>query len=146
MFPNTFLPIRRRNSPPKLVVLNNALLAGSLVNPTLLQKQNPHQWGRRVENACLAYAINQGEKVTYWREEPWEVDALFEGEHGKWLVEIKTGSYTQHDLMGLAKAATKFPHFEPLVLCDPGQEKIAREALFKALSWTDFLSGVWPEK
>lgn len=137
--------IRRRKSPPKLVVLNNALLAGAGVDASMLQKKNPHQWGRRVENNCLAYAINRGEKVTYWREEPWEVDGIFEGKRGKWLVEVKTGSYTQHNLVGLSKAASKFQNFEPLVLCDPGEEKTARAAGFKTLAWTQFLSGVWPE-
>jgi predicted AAA+ superfamily ATPase len=62
--------IRRRKSPPKLVVLNNTLLTNQGGDLTTLQKREPHQWGRRVENACLAHAINQGERVTYWREEP----------------------------------------------------------------------------
>ena len=136
--------IRRRKSPPKLVVLNNALLANSGIDLSTLQKKEPHKWGRRVENACLAHAINQGEEVTYWREEPWEVDGIFEGKHGKWLIEIKTGPYTQRDLLGLAKASLKFQNFKPLVLCDPGEEKIARAAGFIALAWTEFLSGTWP--
>jgi hypothetical protein len=108
----------------------------------LSKKKDPHKWGQRVENACLAYAINQGKKVTCWCEEPWEVDGIFEGKHGKWLIKVKTGSYSQHDL--LAKASLKFHSFEPLGLCDPGQEKTARAAGFKALAWTEFLSGVWP--
>ena len=33
------------------------------------------EWGRWLENACLAHAFNAGQEVFYWREEPWEVDA-----------------------------------------------------------------------
>jgi hypothetical protein len=48
--------LRRRASPPKLVTLNNA---------------------------CLVFAINRGQQVTYWREEPLEIDALPDGSWGK---------------------------------------------------------------
>jgi hypothetical protein len=42
-----------------------------------------------MENACLAFAINQGRQVMYWREEPLEVDAVLDGSWGKWAVEVK---------------------------------------------------------
>ncbi|HLB34190.1 MAG: hypothetical protein A3F67_02475 [Verrucomicrobia bacterium RIFCSPHIGHO2_12_FULL_41_10] len=136
--------IRRRKSPPKLVLLNNALLAagGGGLPPT--QETDPERWGRWVENACLAHAINQGENVTYWREEPWEVDGIFIGTHGNWLVEIKTGTYTASDLRGLAQACIKFPKLKPLVLCDPNQEEPAQAVGYTTLPWTDFLKGRWP--
>ena len=41
------------------------------------------------------------------------------GSWGKWLVEIKSGNYGIADLRGLARAAAKFPHFLPIVICDP---------------------------
>jgi len=41
----------------------------------------------------LAFALNQGQHVTYWREEPLEIDAVIEGSCGDWAVEVKTGSF-----------------------------------------------------
>lgn len=99
----------------------------------------PDRWGRWVENACLARAVNAGYTVTYWREEPWEVDAILTGNGGNWLIEVKTGAYQAEDLRGLAHATGKFPHFIPLVLCDPGSEHTAQSAGFEAMSWAEFL-------
>jgi len=131
--------IRRRRSPPKLVVLNNALLAGSRASPPPHADGNSSEWGRWLENACLAHAINAGQEVFYWREEPWEVDAVVRGSWGQWLVEVKSGEYGITDLRGLAKAAIKFPHFRPIVVCDPQKESAAIAAGFKAVSWHNYL-------
>ena len=68
--------IRRRRAPPKLVVLNNALLAGSRSAPPPTARSNPPEWGRWLENACLAHFVNSGQELYYWREEPWEVDGV----------------------------------------------------------------------
>ena len=56
-----------------------------------------------AENACLAFAWNAGQRVSYWREEPFEVDAVIEGNWGKWAVEIKTGAVSPADLRGLTE-------------------------------------------
>lgn len=135
--------LRRRRSPPKLVVLDNALLvgAGGMTPPD--QATDPTHWGRWVENACLAHAVKRGLEVTYWREEPWEADAVFSGERGRWVVEVKTGRYTATDLRGLAQASTALPGYRPLVLCDAGQENVARDAGFTAVAWTEFLFDRW---
>jgi len=131
--------IRRRRSPPKLVVLNNALLAGSRASPPPQARSNPAEWGRWLENACIAFAINSGQEAFYWREEPWEVDAVIRGSWGQWLVEVKTGDYGIADLRGLARAAAKFPRFLPVVICDPDRESAAIAAGFRALSWHEYL-------
>jgi len=136
---NSANEFRRRRSPPKLVALNNALLAGARSDPPPTTQSDPSRWGRWLENACLAYAWNAGQQVSYWREEPWEVDGVFEGEWGRWLVEVKSGRYAAHDLRGLTEAAAKFPGFRPVVLCDPGQEAPARAAGFQALGWQEYL-------
>lgn len=135
--------IRRRRSPPKLVVLDNALLVGVAGMDPPDQEGDPTRWGRWVENACLAHAIKRGLTVTYWREEPWEVDAVLDGARGKWLVEVKTGPYGTRDLRGLAHAAQALPDHRPLVLCDPGEEAPALAAGFTAVSWPDFLRDAW---
>jgi predicted AAA+ superfamily ATPase len=139
--------LRRRRAPPKLVVLDNALLvgAGDLQPPD--PASDPTRWGRWVENACLAHAAKRGLAVTYWREEPWEADAVIEGEadgeRGRWVVEVKTGAYGTSDLRGLAHAAAALPTHRPLVLCDPGREEPARQAGFTAVAWTEFLFDRW---
>jgi hypothetical protein len=135
--------VRRRRSPPKLVMLSNALLAGASGSEPPAPERDPQRWGRWVENACLAHAVNAGREVSYWREEPWEVDAVIvEGKRG-YLTEVKTGRYTAGDLRGLAHAARRFPELTPLVLCDSGSEKTATDAGFRAVAWTDYLLGNW---
>ena len=135
--------MRRRKAPPKLVVLDNALLVGVGGMSPPDQLSDPTRWGRWVENACLAHALKRGLGVTYWREEPWEADAVFEGDHGRWVVEVKTGPYTTTDLRGLAHAAQALPGFRPLVLCDSGREDTARRAGFTSVAWPDFLCDRW---
>lgn len=130
--------IRRRRSSPKLVVRNNALLvAGGNKAPN--PDQEPDRWGRWVENACLARAINDGLDLHFWREEPWEVDSVVARGADRYLMEVKTGRYSAEDLRGLGHAANKFPKCRPIVLCDPGSEHIAEAAGFEASSWVDFL-------
>jgi len=136
--------LRRRRAPPKLVVLNNALLAGSRSTPPPTPESNPAEWGRWLENACLAHFINSGQQLTYWREEPWEVDGVAVGSWGRWLVEVKAGPFGHADLRGLACAAQRFPGFTPLVICDPGRESVAQAAGGKAIAWPSFLTTGMP--
>lgn len=130
--------IRRRRSPPKLIVRNNALLAagGNKIPDSVTE---PGRWGRWVENACLARAINNGLDLHFWREEPWEVDAVVTDGAERYILEVKTGIYSAEDLRGLGHAVRKFPGYKPIVLCDPGSERVAEAAGFEASSWVDFL-------
>lgn len=132
--------LRRRKSPPKLVILNNALLVGAGSASPPSQADDSARWGRWLENACLAHAIHQGYEVHYWREEPWEVDAVISGPDARLLVEVKSGRFTAEDLRGLAHATGRFPDFRPLVVCDPGEERQAQSAGFEAVNWVDFLT------
>ena len=130
--------IRRRRSSPKLVVRNNALLvAGGNTIPD--PETEPDRWGRWVENACLARAINDGLDLHFWREEPWEVDSVVTRGADRYLLEVKTGRYSAEDLRGLGHAAQRFPDYRPIVLCDPGFERVAEAAGFEASCWMDFL-------
>lgn len=130
--------VRRRRSSPKLIVRNNGLLvAGGNKAPN--PKTEPDRWGRWVENACLARAINDGLGVHFWREEPWDVDAVVASAGEHYLMEIKTGRYSAEDLRGLGHAAQNFPECRAVVLCDPGSERVAEAAGFEAGSWVDFL-------
>lgn len=130
---------RRRASPPKLVTLSNALLA--VVDPSGSPdaEEDSERFGAWVENACLAHAWNSGQSVSYWREEPFEVDAVIEGSWGAWAVEVKTGSVSTADLRGLGEFTKRFPKYRPLVLCDAQSAVNVGRAGFAAMLWQDFL-------
>ena len=132
-------PARRRAAPPKLVTLSNAFLA--VIDPRGIPDRDaePARFGAWVENACLAHAWNAGQQVSYWREEPLEVDAVLEGSWGKWAIEVKTGTIGRADLRSLAEFVDRNRAYHPLVLCDH-PEAVAVERLgIEAMRWQDFL-------
>ena len=130
---------RRRASPPKLVTLNNALLA--VVDPQGIASgvADPARFGTWVENACLAHAWNSGQSVSYWREAPLEVDGVLEGSWGKWAVEVKTGKFQMNDLTGLLEFTRRHPVFKPLVIGSAGGLATAERAEIPAITWQEFL-------
>jgi uncharacterized protein len=130
---------RRRAAPPKLVTLNNALLSAMHPEGPPDPTREPARFGFWVENACLAFAVNQGQRVTYWREEPLEVDAVLEGSWGEWAVEVKTGTFDSQGLKGLLEFCLRNPKFRPLVITAPGDEPITRRHGLLAVSWKEFL-------
>lgn len=130
---------RRRMAPPKLVVLNNALLAASHPDGAPEAETEPGRFGAWVENACLAFAINQGQRVSYWREEPLEVDGVLEGSWGKWALEVKTGKFEIRELEGLLEFCRRHRGFQPLVVSAPGDEEKALRRGIASVSWVDFL-------
>jgi predicted AAA+ superfamily ATPase len=130
---------RRRAAPPKLVTLNNALLSAMHPDGPPDPDRDPARFGLWTENACLAFAINQGQRVTYWREEPWEIDAVFQGSWGDWAVEVKTGSFDSQGLKGLLEFCRRYPAIRPLVITRPGDEAIAQRHGIAAVNWKDFL-------
>jgi predicted AAA+ superfamily ATPase len=134
---------RRRAAPPKLITLSNAFLAASDPRGIPEQTAEPERFGMWVENACLAYAWNAGQRVTYWREEPFEVDAIFDGSWGQWAVEVKTGVWTARDLAGLLEFTRRYPAYRPLVVCEAAAMTGAKRVGIDAVRWQDFLvSGI----
>jgi len=87
----------------------------------------------------------QGQRVTYWREEPMEIDAVIEGSWGHWAIEIKTGGFDAHDLKGLLEFCRRNTKFYPLVITRPGDESTAHRLGLRAISWKQFLIGGPPE-
>jgi len=130
---------RRRASPPKLVTLNNALLAVMDPHGIVNSATDPARFGTWVENACLAHAWNSGQGVSYWREEPLEVDGVLDGSWGKWAVEVKTGKFQMKDLAGLLEFTRRHPAFKPLVICSADGLATAERAEIAAISWQEFL-------
>jgi predicted AAA+ superfamily ATPase len=96
----------------------------------------PARFGAWVENACLAHAWNRGQTVTYWREEPFEVDAVVEGSWGAWAIAVKTGPFHAGDLRGLLEFARRHPRFRPLVLTGRGGALTARRAGLESVPWS----------
>lgn len=130
---------RQRAAPPKLVPLNNAILAATDVRGAPERSASPERWGAWVENACLAFAWNAGQRVRYWREEPFEVDGILDGSWGAWALEVKTGHVTASDLKGLAEFTGRHRDFRPLVVCDDEARPAVERAGFEAMTWVEFL-------
>jgi hypothetical protein len=61
------------------------------------EQRDAPRFGAWIENACLASALNRGQRVTYWREEPLEVDDVLEGSWGSWAAEIKSAGFHSLD-------------------------------------------------
>jgi predicted AAA+ superfamily ATPase len=132
--------LRRRSAPRKLVMLNNALLSAMHPDGPPDEQRNPARFGAWLENACLATAVNRGQRVTYWREEPLEVDGVIEGSWGRWALEVKSSRFESRDLSGLFEFTKRNPAFKPLVVTRPGDEGLARRFGARAMSWVDFLA------
>jgi len=130
---------RRRAAPPKLIVLNQALLAAAHPDGIPEPDRDPARFGAWIENACLSYAWNAEQRVTYWREEPLEVDGVLDGTWGRWAIEVTIGRVTQRELRGLGEFVRRFPEYRPLVVCQPGEEGAAKRLGMIAMSWQDFL-------
>lgn len=132
-------PLRRRAAPPKLVVLSNALCA--IVDPRGVPdpQQERERHAAWVENACLAHAWNRGQRVAYWREEPFAIAGVLDGSWGKLAIDVKIGRFAAHDLRGLGEFTKRFPTFRPLLICSPQDVAAAQSHDIAAMSWQDFL-------
>lgn len=132
---------RRRAAPPKLVTLDNALVAVMDPRGIVDAASDPERFAAWVENACLAHAWNAGQQVTYWREEPLEVDGVIEGSWGSWAVEVKTGGFQTSELRGLLELVRRHSELRPLVICDDSGRATAERAGVESIAWQDFLLG-----
>jgi predicted AAA+ superfamily ATPase len=130
---------RRRAAPPKLVALNNALLSAMHPEGPPDPSREPARFGLWVENACLAFAWNSGQRVMYWREEPLEVDGIIEGSWGAWAIEVKTGTFDATHLRGLMEFCRRHPRYRPLLVTSPEDEPLAKRLGVTCINWSDFL-------
>ena len=137
--------VRRRAAPPKLVVLNQGILAATAMGASGDGLADPRLRGRWLENACIALAWNAGQAVSYWREEPREVDLVSVGSWGRWAVEVKSGAVTAGDLGGLLAFCARHRSVRPLLVCEPGEERAGRAAGVPTCSWKQFLLDGPPE-
>jgi uncharacterized protein len=104
--------LRKRGSPPKFQVLNNALMS-AMGSHTLKEAiADRTYWGRLVESAVGAHLVNtagSGVQIHYWREGGSEVD--FVVERGKQLaaIEVKSGA-VRGQQKGLAEFTSRQKH------------------------------------
>jgi predicted AAA+ superfamily ATPase len=136
--------LRLRASPPKLIPLSNAFLTAYADAAPPTAGADPIRWGRWLENACLAHAVNAGFQVSYWREEPHEVDLIVTGSCGQWAIEVKSGAYAARDLQGLMAFVERHRNFRPLVIGDDQYRGIAERIGIDFLRWQDYLLERWP--
>jgi len=134
-------PARRRNAPPKLVVLSNALLNVAHPEGVPAPGRDAARFGAWLENACLAHACNAGQQVLYWREEPLEVDAVIDGSWGKWAIEVKGGPVQALDLKGLLEFHKRFPQYKPLLVAGETGRRTAQAVGVQFLTWQEYLLG-----
>lgn len=130
---------RQRNAPPKLVVLSNALLAVANPQGAPDAERDPARFGAWLENACLAHACNAGQRVQYWREEPIEVDAVVEGDWGKWAIEFKSGTVQVAELRGLLEFHRRFPSYRPLLVGNDAARTAAERTGIAFQEWHEYL-------
>ncbi|HSN90149.1 MAG TPA: ATP-binding protein [Anaeromyxobacteraceae bacterium] len=132
---------RRRAAPPKLVTLNNALVAVMDPRGPADPGTDAARFGTWLENACLAHAWSSGQRVSYWREEPHEVDAVLEGGWGAWAIEVKSGPFRAGEIAGLLEFVRRHRSFRPLVVGDAEGRGPAERAGVRWIDWRDFLVG-----
>jgi hypothetical protein len=130
---------RQRAAPPKLVPLSNAILAVTDSRGLPDPEKDRARFGAWVENACIAHAWNAGQHVSYWREEPIEVDLVSEGSWGAWAIEVKTGKFQLQELTGLAEFTRRNPRFRPLIVCSAETASTAERSGIAWTTWEDFL-------
>lgn len=130
---------RRRAAPPKLITLNQALLAATHPDGAPERGREPARFGAWIENACLSHAWNAGQQVTYWREEPYDVDGVFDGSWGRWAIEVTMGAVTPSAVRGLLEFTQRFRDYRPLVVCAPDEVAAAGRLGLHAMPWQEFL-------
>jgi len=102
--------IRRRASPPKFNVLNNALMTAGSGYSKAEAKADRTYWGRVVESAVGLHLYNSGYpdcKLHYWRDSSYEVDFVIERGSKVSVVEVKSGATPSH-IKGFDKFEEKF--------------------------------------
>ena len=114
--------LRQRTSPPKLLALNNALMAVASGYDFAAAKADRSFWGRMVESAVGAHLYNSGDPnlLRYWREgDKLEVDFILA--KGKRLVAIEVKSGNQlRNLSGLDAFCSRHIESKRLVIHDDG--------------------------
>ena len=114
--------LRQRAAPPKLQVLNTALMSAMSGYSLEKAQSDTSYWGRLVESAVGAHLVNAGGslvRVFYWRENSNEVDFVIEQGGQCIAIEVKS-SESRFPERGLEVFCDKFPDSEKLVIGPQG--------------------------
>lgn len=115
--------IRERNSSPKLIVLNTALMSAHLPSDFEQTRAQPELWGRLLESMVGAHLCSQTMgtqiQVYYWREGNKEVDYVLS--NGKQLVaiEVKSGR-SKNNLPGMTAFIALYKPHRAIQIGDKG--------------------------
>ncbi len=122
--------LRRRASPPKFNVLNNALMTAGSGYTKAEAKADRTYWGRVVESAVGQHLYNSGHpdcRLHYWRESSYEVDFVIERGKKITVIEVKSGISSGY-IKGFDKFEDKFGHCKKILVSE------------NAISLVEFLS------
>ena len=107
--------LRSKNSPPKLIVHDNALIR-ALERP-VHQILSPERFGHYFENAVASRFLEAGWDVYYWSERNLEVDLIALGPNGEKLaIEVKTSETSLKELKALSVFCARHPQFQPCLV------------------------------
>ena len=116
-------PVIRR-SPPKLVVLNTALVTAPAVRTFEGARADRSYWGRIVESAVGAHlhqTRSPGIHLGYWRDDRREVDFVLRAEGRVLGIEVKSGR-PRGGYFGLEAFRARFPRARTLLVGEGGVE------------------------
>ncbi|MDQ6966984.1 MAG: DUF4143 domain-containing protein, partial [Mariprofundaceae bacterium] len=114
--------LRRRASPPKFNVLNNALMTAGSGYTSAEAKADRTYWGRVVESAVGQHLYNSGHpdcRLHYWRESSHEVDFVIERGKKVTVIEVKSGHASGH-VKGFDRFEEKFGSCRKLLVSENG--------------------------
>lgn len=113
---------RRRASPPKLNVLNTALMTATSGYSYEEARADRTFWGRLVESAVGAHLYNMGGtecRLYYWRERNHEVDFVVERGNRIIAIEVKSGANVDRP-HGLEMFKDRFKPYRTMLIGEQG--------------------------
>lgn len=115
--------LRLRASPPKLNVLNTALMSVETGYGFAEARADRSHWGRLTESAVGAHLYNTGMaddcRLYYWRKSPHEVDFVLARGRRVLAIEVKSGRPPNHS-RGLDAFVAAYPGSKTLVVGEGG--------------------------
>lgn len=113
--------LRQRTSSPKLLALNNALMAVASGYDFAAAKADRSFWGRMVESTVGAHLYNSGDPsmLSYWRKGKLEVDFVLARGRRITAIEVKSGG-SGRGMPGLHAFAVTYPDSRRLLVGEGG--------------------------
>lgn len=114
--------VRQRQSPPKFIVHNTALMSAMGTYGFNEAQLDRSYWGRLVESAVGAHLINTADgdtRLYYWRDGDFEVDFVIERRGLLAAVEVKS-RHEGEGHHGLAEFKRRYPQARTVLVSDDG--------------------------